>query len=103
MYGTVFRMRPKAGQEQAVVSLFDEWNRDYQPDFEGSLAGYLYKCQKHKGELIGTAVFSDEKTYRANAASPVQDRWYQKLRILLEADPDWEDGEVLGGQCGCCG
>ena len=31
MYGTIFRMKLKAGQEQNVVDLFREWERDRKP------------------------------------------------------------------------
>ncbi len=41
------------------------------------------------------AVFSDKASYAANASDPEQDVWYGKFRDLLEADPEWEDGEYL--------
>ena len=45
----------------------------------------------------GVAVFAIPKlgTYRANADSPEQDARYQKLRALLEDDPEWNDGEIV--------
>ena len=33
----------------------------------------------------------------ANANNPEQSQWFNKLRELLEADPEWEDGEYLAG------
>ena len=36
----------------------------------------------------------------ANADDPERDRWYGRLRPLLPADPEWEDGEHLAGGVG---
>ena len=47
------------------------------------------------GELIGVAVFDSESSYRKNADDPKQDEWYRDLRQMLEADPEWSDGDVL--------
>ena len=30
-----------------------------------------------------------------NGRDPEEDRWYRQLRALLEADPEWEDGEIV--------
>jgi hypothetical protein len=40
------------------------------------------------------AVFNSEERYKANAARPEQEVWYQKMRALLNSDPIWEDGQV---------
>ena len=42
------------------------------------------------------ALFDDEATYRANASSPEQGERFQRLRELLEDDPDWMDGTFTG-------
>jgi len=97
MFGTIFRMRPKAGQEQAIISLFEEWERERRPKVKGAEGGYLVKPEKSPGELIGVAVFSDRESFLANANDPEQHQWFLKLRELLEADPAWEDGEFLMG------
>jgi hypothetical protein len=95
MYGTIFRLQPKAGREQDVVSLMEEWSRDRGSQVQGARATYLLQSERRPGELVGVAVFDDEQTYRANADSLEQDTWYQRLREALEADPVWEDGTYL--------
>ena len=40
----------------------------------------------------------DRESYRANSEDPKQDEWYRKIRDLLQADPVWEDGEILYGR-----
>ena len=95
MYGTVFRLRPKDGREADVVALTEEWTRVRGPQTAGARAIYLLRSERRPGELIGVAVFDDERTYRANAETPEQDAWYRRLREALEADPVWEDGTFL--------
>ena len=97
VYGTILRMKLKAGQEQNAVDLFREWERDRKPKAKGAIGGYLFKPDNRAGELIGFAVFSDKDSYVANADDPDQDRWFRRLRDLLEADPTWEDGEYVAG------
>lgn len=97
MYGSIFRMRVKSGQEQSVIDAFAQWEEERKPKVKGALAGLVMKPDGKPGDLIGVAVFEDKAAYRANADDPEQDRWYRKLRELLEADPEWEDGEYIAG------
>ena len=46
-------------------------------------------------EHVIVVVFENKEAYRANADSPEQDARYQKLRALLEDDPEWNDGEIV--------
>jgi quinol monooxygenase YgiN len=94
VFGTVYRMRPKPGAETAIEDLLrrEEGERATPTGF---IAGYLFRSRSRPGELIGVAVFDSEASYRKNADDPEQDRWYRQLRELLEADPEWNDGEVL--------
>jgi hypothetical protein len=97
MYGTIFRMKVKPGQEKKLVDLYNEWDRSRKPKVKGAVGGYLLKPDKKAGELIGVAIFKDKASYTANANDPEQDKWYRKVRELLTADPAWEDGEYLAG------
>jgi len=96
MYGTIAHLRPKAGQEQAVLENLKEWDRVRRPKVKGVVGGYIYRSEKNPGELMMTVAFKDRESYFANAADPEQDRWYRQLRDLLQADPTWEDGEIIG-------
>lgn len=94
MYGSVFYMKPKAGQEQEIIQLFEEWKQNRKPVVKGAVGGYLYKLDK--GGMMGVAIFESKEDYQANAESPEQNQWYLKLRDQLEEDPEWNDGEVVG-------
>lgn len=98
MYGTIFRLRPQSGKEQEVAALFEEWKTTRGQSVQGAGATYLMRPDSNSGELVGVAVFDDRDSYRANADDPAQDAWYQRLRALLDADPQWEDGEFISVQ-----
>lgn len=93
MYGSIFRLRPKAGREQEVIRLWEEWNRERRPKVKGAIGGYLYRLDK--GGMMGVAMFESKDAYMANAGDPEQDRWFRRVREVLEADPEWNDGEVV--------
>ena len=88
-FGSVFKMKPRAGQKQAVIDLMTSGRGP--ADIKGFLMAHVFDCGD---EVWGVAVFQDEKTYRDNASDPAQDKEYRQLRALLEADPEWHDGAV---------
>jgi quinol monooxygenase YgiN len=92
MFGTIARVKPKPGQEAALQELIDGFWEERGKDVEGAQMGFLFTPKDRTGELYLIAVFDDEKTYMANAGSPDQDAWYQKIRAVLDADPEWMDG-----------
>ena len=96
MFGTIARLRVKTGQEQALIDMAQEWERERKPKVKGAGPGYLLRPENRPGEMILLAVFEDRDSYYANAADPEQDRWFRQMRELLEADPEWEDGEIIG-------
>ena len=97
MYGTIFRMKVKPGQESKVVDSFKEWDASHQPIVDGAMGSLLMRPDNFGGEMIGVAVFRDKASYDANADNPRQDEWFRGLRELLEDDPVWEDGEYVAG------
>ena len=95
MYGTVYRIRVRPGQEQALLELNRRWARDHSPRTAGYLGEYIYKLDRHPGEYVGVALFESREAYQQNADDPEQDRWYREFRDLLESDPEWNDGEII--------
>jgi quinol monooxygenase YgiN len=95
MYGTVALLKPKTGQEQALATMLEKWWDERRPNVKGAIASTLHRNESNPAELIMTAVFDSKEDYVANAEDPEQDRWYQEMRALLDADPRWLDGEVL--------
>ena len=79
-----------------MVEHFNLWWKDRAPKVSGALLGTLSRDVTNSAELLMTAVFASEATYRQNADDPEQDVWYRKLLALLEDEPRWIDGQVLG-------
>lgn len=67
MYGTIFPMKVKPGQEEAAISLMKEWEKERKPKVGGAAGGYVMKPDNKQGLLIGVAVFKDKASYMANA------------------------------------
>ena len=95
MYGTMFRMKVKSGQDQKVIQLFQDWDRERKPKIKGVVGGLLLRPDNKPGEFVGAGVFVDKEAHLANANDPEQHQWFLKVRELLEADPEWEDGEFV--------
>jgi len=95
MYGTVARMRPKTGHEQAILEINQQWQRDRKPKVKGAVGAYVLRPDNKTDEMVLIAIFEDRQTYRLNAEDPDQDRWFRQLREHLEGDPQWEDGEII--------
>lgn len=100
MYGSIFHMKTKAGQEQKVADQFDAWEKNRRPNIDGAMGGLVMMPDGAPGTVIAVAIFRDEASYRANSDDPAQGEWYQKLRALLEEDPTWEDGEFVSQTLG---
>ena len=95
MFGSIFNMKPRPGQEANIAAHFRRWERERRPAAGGAVGGYIFRPKSVPDELVGVAVFDSEDSYRRNADDPAQDRWYRELREMLEADPKWNDGDVL--------
>jgi hypothetical protein len=92
MYGSIFRMRPKKGKRDALYQEMDRWVRERAPNVNGYISSYMLETAG--GDVLGVAMFEDEKAYRDNANDPEQNRWYKQIRSHLQADPEWNDGVI---------
>ena len=91
MYGTVARMRLKAGApEDAMARVGEDAAR-----IPGLVSSYVYRSDDDPRELFLAVVFESREAYVANAERPEQHERYLKMRELLEDDPEWHDGEVV--------
>lgn len=97
MYGTVGRFRVKPGRLDDLIGIFNEWERDFRPRIPGALHTFAYQMDADSNVVLAVAVFKDKESYVANADSPEQDKWYQRLRECLNADPEWNDGTIVAG------
>lgn len=92
MFGTVARMRAKPGKEAALDELSKKFESRH---VDGWLSTNIYRSADDPQEFWLSVVFRDAASYRKNADDPVQDQWFRELMTLLEAEPEWHDGEVV--------
>ena len=97
MYGSIFRMKVKPGKERELKDIIEEWEKERKPKIQGTVHTLILKPDNKPDEFIGVAAFPNKTSYTANADDPEQDKWYRKMRELLEKDPAWEDGEFIAG------
>ena len=90
MYGTLARM--KVSKEN--VDKLRETMTPPDRTIEGQRATYVVVPDHWKDEVWLLAVFDDKATYDKNAASPEQHEEYKKYRALLDAEPEWIDGQI---------
>jgi heme-degrading monooxygenase HmoA len=92
MYGTVAHMKVKPGMEAQFLQIANEIGMGKAP---GQVAVYAYKMDRDSREYYLAAVFESREAYRANAARPEQHERFLKLMQVLDAEPEWNDGEIV--------
>jgi len=90
MYGTVARMRIKAGKEAEMEAL----SRDQAAGIAGMVFEHVYRMDADPQEYYLAVGFESREAYRANADSPEMHERYLRYRELLDEDPEWHDGEI---------
>ena len=96
MYGTVARMKVKRENLEKLQSLMMEQQGGRQ--VAGFRASHVLIPDAWNDEIVLLAIFDDKATYEANADDPAQHEDYVKYRALLEAEPEWTDGEIVSNQ-----
>jgi len=91
MYGTVARLRIKPGMEER----FQQFGRDAASAIPGIVFQHVYRTDADPQEVYLVVGFESKEAYQANATSPEQNERYQQYRSLLEAEPEWHDGEIV--------
>ena len=92
MYGSVARLQIKAGMEAHLL----EFDRQSQAVMSpGFICNIIYRMDADPTTYYLVVVFASKEAYVANSTSPGQEARYRKLRVMLERDPEWNDGEVV--------
>jgi len=92
MYGTVAHMRIKRGAEGKFQQVAQEIEGERAP---GQIAVYVYQMDRDSREFYMAVIFESREAYHANAQSPEQHQRFLKLMEMLEAEPEWNDGEII--------
>jgi heme-degrading monooxygenase HmoA len=83
-------MRVKPGMEERLR----EMGRAAQT-IPGFVFEHVYRLDATPNEYLLVVGFASKEAYVTNANSPEQHQRYQEYRALLDADPEWNDGEIV--------
>ncbi len=79
--------RAKAGEEDAIIALHEDWQRKQGLKSKVYLSWELLRNIDAPSEFIVIAHFESEELARAMADDINQDAWYSRLVSLLEEGP----------------
>ena len=92
MYGTIARLRLQPGRENDLTEHLKRYDVTTLP---GAVGTALYRADEGGSVYWLAVIFESKEAYQANADSPEQAERYGEFRSLLDADPEWHDGEVI--------
>jgi quinol monooxygenase YgiN len=90
MYGTIARLRVKAGMADRITELAE--GERFSPD---QIAEYIYRADDEPGIHYLVVVFTSEEAYRRNAERPETHASYERLLQFLDGEPEWHDGSII--------
>src|SRR5438309_11045598 len=101
MFVTVSIYRAKAGEEDAVIALHEDWQRHQQAKAQGYLSGELLRNTQTPREFVAIMRFENRAFAQALAHDPERSAWYRRLVSLVEDVPapkeytrEWPSEEV---------
>lgn len=98
MYGMLYRLQPRHGQEQAVLDHLFRWEQERLPRVRGYVGGYVFEPAAQPisapAGILLIVVFDSQAASICNRDDAEQGRWDQRLRELLEQAPEWNEGEI---------
>ena len=87
MFVTISIYRAKAGEEDAVIALHEDWQRNQQARAQGYLSGELLRNIQAPREFVAIMRFENRSFAQALANEPGRNAWYRRLVSLVENVP----------------
>jgi quinol monooxygenase YgiN len=84
-------MKVKPGKLDELMNLMRSGGRDT----KGYVGEIVYRMDSDPNEIMLVVLFQDKESYHANANDPEMHKDYEEYRALLDADPEWNDGEII--------
>ena len=84
MFVTVSTYRAKAGEEDAIIALHEDWQRHQQAQARGYLSGELLRNVDASREFIAIMRFESQEAALALANDPERVTWDRRLVSLTE-------------------
>ncbi len=87
MFVVVSTYRAKAGEEDAIIALHEDWQRNQGIKASDNFSWELLRNIDAPCEFIAIAHFESKELAQATANDLEQDAWYDRLMSLLEEEP----------------
>ena len=87
MFVTVSMYRAKVGEEDAVIALHEDWQRNQQAKTQGYLSGELLRNVQAPREFVAIMRFENLALAQKLESDPEQHAWYRRLVSLIENAP----------------
>jgi len=87
MFIVVYTYRARKGEEDAVVALYEDWQRTLRSRAKGYLSGELLHSVRDPCAFVAIARYEDETSAQAVAADPEHIAWQSRLASLMEVEP----------------
>lgn len=91
MFVTVSRYRARAGEEDAIIALHEDWQRNQQRRARGYLSGELIRNARDAREFLALMRFESQEAAQRLVKDPEHAAWYQRLVSLTEGTPTRTD------------
>jgi hypothetical protein len=79
--------RAKAGEEDAIIALHEDWQRNWASKARVYISWELLRKVEDPGKFIIIAHFESREQVREMEAALTKDAWYARLVSLLEEEP----------------
>jgi heme-degrading monooxygenase HmoA len=87
MFVTVSRYLAKIGEEDAIIALHEDWERNQQSKATGYLSGELLRNIRNSREFIAIMRFESQEFAQSLANDPEHKAWSVRLTSLAEGIP----------------
>ncbi|MBU0496253.1 MAG: antibiotic biosynthesis monooxygenase [Chloroflexi bacterium] len=87
MFITVYTYRARAGEEDAIIALHEDWTRRCAHHPAGYLSGELLNDVHDPRSFVDITHYESEAAARALATDPEHAAWCRRLTSLTEAEP----------------
>ncbi len=87
MFVTISLYHAKAGEEDAVIALHEEWQRNLRSKVKGNLSGELLRNIDASREFIAIMRYENQESEQILASDPDHGVWYQRLISLTDGPP----------------
>ncbi len=92
---TFWRMKVQPGKIGDLKALMNARQEEARLKATGWVQTVVGERKDGSDEIWGVVTWDTSDNYYRNAQSPEQNQWYEKMRSLLSADPEWFDCDVV--------